>query len=307
MSDKFKTADGYSADLTRDCETALVVLLQAFGSLKDTLRLVGGLVPRYLTPARPPDVPPHAGTTDVDVVLNVSLLAAKGTYDKLRTQLKENGFVPYQPAPGKVSSWQWIYEINGHHVRIEFLQNTDDPSQSGRLGTVDGEGVSAVQFLYAGVAHDWFQEHSITTELPGGNGMVTEIVRFADAVAFIVLKTVAFHQRHEHKDVADLLHVMRYCGAIEELASRFAQRMQDGRHGGALREALRLLESHFCDSEGIEGWRKDGPAKFANFHQISKPGDDAFVRAQRDVSGMVDYFVRMVRANALPEVKPDSN
>lgn len=302
MSEKFKTADGYSADLTRDCETALVVLLQAFGSLKDTLRLVGGLVPRYLTPARPPEVPAHAGTTDVDVVLNVSVLAAKGTYDKLRRQLKDNGFVPYEPAPGKVSSWQWIYELNGHPVRIEFLQNTDDPARSGTLNTVDGEGVSAVQFLYAGVAHEWFQEHPITTELPGGNGVVTEVVRFADAVAFIVLKAVAFHQRHEHKDVADLLHVMRYWGDIDDLAALYAQRMQTGGHDGALPEVLKLLDEHFCDGGGVEGWRKDGPAKFANFHQIGKPGEEEFVRAQRDVSAMVDYFFRLVRAKASQEL-----
>ena len=307
MSEKFKTAGGYSADLTRDCETALVVLLQAFGSLKDTLRLVGGLVPRYLTPARPPEVPPHAGTTDVDVVLNMSVLAAKGTYAKLRGQLKDNGFVPYEPAPGKVSSWQWVYELNGHPVRIEFLQNTDDPSRSGTLNTVDGEGVSAVQFLYAGVAHEWFQEHPITTELPGGNGVVTEVVRFADVVAFIVLKAVAFSQRHEHKDVADLLHVMRYWGELEELASLYAQRMLAGPHGDALHEVLKLLEKHFCDGAGVEGWRKDGPAKFANFHQIGNPGDDEFVRAQRDVSAMVDYFVGLVRTNAQPKQEPDAS
>ena len=83
MSEKFKTVDGYSANLTRDCETALVVLLQAFGSLKDTLRLVGGLVPRYLTPERSPEVPPHAGTTDVDVVLNVSVLAVSDSVSRL--------------------------------------------------------------------------------------------------------------------------------------------------------------------------------------------------------------------------------
>ena len=48
MSTKFKSAEGYDANLTHNCETVLVILLQAFGSLKDTLRLVGGLVPRYL-------------------------------------------------------------------------------------------------------------------------------------------------------------------------------------------------------------------------------------------------------------------
>lgn len=38
-------------------------LYGAFGSLKSSLRLVGGLVPRYLTPASPPEVPQHAGTS----------------------------------------------------------------------------------------------------------------------------------------------------------------------------------------------------------------------------------------------------
>lgn len=38
-------------------------LYGAFGSLKSSLRLVGGLVPRYLTPASPPEVPQYAGTS----------------------------------------------------------------------------------------------------------------------------------------------------------------------------------------------------------------------------------------------------
>jgi hypothetical protein len=296
MSEKFKTAAGYSADLTRDCETVLVVLLQAFGGLKDTLRLVGGLVPRYLTPARPPEVPAHAGTADVDVVLNVSVLSADGIYDKLRRQLKDNGFVPYEPVPGKVSSWQWIYELNGRPVRVEFLQDTDDPKRSGKLTMVDGEGVSACQFLHAGVAHEWYQERSVTTELPGGDGVVTEVVRYADAVAFIVLKTVAFHQRHEHKDVADLIHVMRHWGTMEELAAVFAQRIKEGKQAKVLQEVLGLLEEHFCDSGEIEGWTKDGPSKFANFHQVGRPGDENFVREQRDVSGLVGHFISAARS-----------
>jgi len=295
MITKFKTADGYNNDLTRDCETVLVVLLQAFGSLKSTLRLVGGLVPRYLTPEQPPEIPAHAGTTDIDVVLNVSVLAAKGTYDKLRRQLKDSGFVPYEPEPGKVSSWQWVYVLNGHPVLIEFLQDTEDPAQNGRLSTVDGEGVSAVQFLHAGVAHDWFEERRVTVDLPGGNGIVTEVVRFADPVAFMILKAVAFHQRHEHKDVADLIHIMRYWRSLDELVALYAQRLQSGPHTEILQEVLELLAEHFCDDADVEGWRKDGPSKFANFHQIGQPGSDEFVREQREVSGMVEYFIEQVR------------
>lgn len=47
---KPRTASGYDTDVTLACERTLLTLLSAFGNLKDTLRLVGGLVPRYLTP-----------------------------------------------------------------------------------------------------------------------------------------------------------------------------------------------------------------------------------------------------------------
>lgn len=148
---KHKTAAEYNTDHTQACEIALVALLRAFGSLKNDLRLVGGLVPRYLTPSRPPEVPEHAGTTDVDVVLNITVLAAKGTYDKLKRQLKEGGFVRYQPHPeGPVSSWQWQYDAGGTPIVVEFLQHTDDPKQSSFLTEIDGEDVSACQILFAG-------------------------------------------------------------------------------------------------------------------------------------------------------------
>ena len=48
MTEKHKSAEAYSKEKTLACETALVLLLQAFGTLKPTVRLIGGLVPRYL-------------------------------------------------------------------------------------------------------------------------------------------------------------------------------------------------------------------------------------------------------------------
>jgi len=55
MADEVKprVAEGYRLDVTVACERTLLTLYGAFGSLKTSLRLVGGLVPRYLTPASP--------------------------------------------------------------------------------------------------------------------------------------------------------------------------------------------------------------------------------------------------------------
>ena len=62
---KPKTIDGYSEQVTNDCERVLVTLLRNLGPWKDSIFLVGGLTPRYLVPEKPPVVPPHAGTLDL--------------------------------------------------------------------------------------------------------------------------------------------------------------------------------------------------------------------------------------------------
>lgn len=55
------TIDGYTDRRTADCERVLVTLLRGLGPWKDSVYLVGGLTPRYLVPARPPQVPAYAG------------------------------------------------------------------------------------------------------------------------------------------------------------------------------------------------------------------------------------------------------
>jgi hypothetical protein len=72
------TLDGYSDQYTLDCERVLVTLLRGLGPWKDSVYLVGGLTPRYLVPARPPAVPAHAGTMDVDIVIDLQILAPLG-------------------------------------------------------------------------------------------------------------------------------------------------------------------------------------------------------------------------------------
>lgn len=107
---KPRTAAGYDQDVTSACERTLLTLLSVFGSLKDTLRLVGGLVPRYLTPAAPPDIPMHAGTSDVDMVLNLEVLAVGNKYASLANQLKARGFTRWVEE-GLPASWRWLCKV----------------------------------------------------------------------------------------------------------------------------------------------------------------------------------------------------
>lgn len=293
MTDKHTLAEAYSKDKTLACEVALVLLLQAFGSLKPTLRLIGGLVPRYLTPEAPPDVPAHVGTTDIDIVLDVAMVEAGEGYRTLRDQLKATGFARHVKN-GNPSSWQWAYDVKGERIVVEFLINTDDPTAKGVVN-LDGEEISACRIPYVGMATDWYLERELRIDRPDGDGTSTEFVRYADAVSFITLKALAMENRYERKDVADLVHVLRYYkGGLEAIADEFASRLATGKHTLPIQSALAVLNAKFCDDEQTRGYQKDGPGRFASFHGVEDPDDRAYV--QREVSGLVTEFLRLVRA-----------
>ena len=86
------TLNGYNQRHTHDCERVLVTLLRGLGPWKESVYLIGGLTPRYLVDARPPDVPAHAGTLDVDILIDLQILADTEAYHTLEQNLKKMGF-----------------------------------------------------------------------------------------------------------------------------------------------------------------------------------------------------------------------
>ena len=294
MADEAKPRDaaGYRSDVTIACERTLLTLYGAFGSLKSSLRLVGGLVPRYLTPASPPEVPQHAGTSDVDVVLNLQIIAQGEGYASLSKQLIHRGFARYVDFRGVASSWRWTREVDGTgRVVVEFLRDAG-AVLPGRAVSVDGERVSALTVKYAGITHDWFEEQVVSGMLLEDGGMSSERVRFADVPAFVILKALALDDRHENKDAADLVHVLRYAGTVEEVARLFMSRMTSGQHSAAIDAGLDALRRRFCDDEHGAGYLKLGPIAYARFHHAVD--DDACVRAQRYAAGLVNALLAAI-------------
>jgi hypothetical protein len=101
------TFDGYDDEYTVECERVLVTLLRGLGPWKESVFLIGGLTPRYLVAARPPDVPPHAGTLDVDIVIDLQILADTQAYQTLEENLHKMGFERATNAEGQKLSWRW--------------------------------------------------------------------------------------------------------------------------------------------------------------------------------------------------------
>lgn len=288
---KPSTAAGYSIDVTSACERTLVTLLSAFGTLKETLRLVGGLVPRYLTPEKPPEVPPHAGTSDVDIVLNLEVLAADNEYDSLSRQLKARGFSRLVEN-GVAISWRWKLQVDERtFVVVELLRDagTDQP---GRAISVSDENVSALTIKHARIVHDWYREQTIAAELLDGGGMSVDQIRFADVPSFTILKALACDQRRENKDAADLIHVLRYAGSIPEVAAMFVHRIRGNTHPEALKDGFAALKRRFCDDEYAEGFQKTGSVAFARFQGLDDEDDQ--IREQRFAAGLVQAILNEI-------------
>ncbi len=151
-----------------------MTLLRGFGGVKHIFRLVGGLVPRYLTPEKPPDVPAPAGTMGVDIVLNLQVLADDEAYKSPAKQLTDRGFTRYVNEEGMASSWRWQRQVSEHeYVLIEFLRDASEELPGGKVAAVDGEGISALAIKHAGIVHGWFEEKEII-----GATMETRIVAF---------------------------------------------------------------------------------------------------------------------------------
>jgi hypothetical protein len=134
------TLEGYSEQVTRDCERVLVTLLRNLGPHKESVVLVGGLTPRYLVAERPPVVPQHAGTLDIDVVIDLVILEDTEAYRTLEDNLKKIGFERSENDKGQKVNWRWkVRIVDGTTIVLELL--ADLPGmRGGRAQPIPDEG-----------------------------------------------------------------------------------------------------------------------------------------------------------------------
>lgn len=286
------TAAGYSREVTDACEQALVTVLQCMGTLKDTVRLVGGLVPRYLTPEQPPEIPAHAGTSDLDLVIDLAVIAAGEDYAPISIRLKERGFEKMKLEKGRVSSWQWVATTRDQlPVRVEFLCDAAEDEVRG-LKSLGAESISVMAMPHMSIAQAQYETKEVKAELLDGKGLAVERVHYANHLAFVVLKAIAFDQRGANKDVGDLIHVLQYGPELDDAARAFAKAYVQGTHRASLERALDCLRRGFCSHADTDGHLMKGSVAYGAFHQ---PDDaDARVELQRQASALVSQYLELI-------------
>ncbi|HEV7340528.1 MULTISPECIES: antitoxin [Sphingopyxis] len=282
--------------VTDACERVLVTLLRGLGPWKDSVFLVGGLAPRYLVTARPPKVPKHAGTGDVDIVVDVGILTTTEAYSTLEENLKAMNFERAENEKGAKQSWRWRAEIeDGTTMILEFLADSPELG-GGKVKELPSDGnVSALNIPHASMVFDHHGTVEITADLLNGKGRATEVVRYADIVTFTCLKAFAFDQRFERKDAHDLIYCIENLeGGVGAAQSAFAAALT-GPHAEAIREALTRMAARFRDPNPDESYLRDGPVAVASFED-----DEADVSADPDLLN-----ARILRQRHAAEIMAD--
>ncbi|WP_256703053.1 antitoxin [Burkholderia ubonensis] len=237
------TLDGYSDQYTVDCERVLVTLLRGLGPWKESVYLVGGLTPRYLVTARPPAVPAHAGTLDVDIVIDLQILADTEAYHTLEDNLKKMGFERAENEAGKKLSWRWQTRTeHGALMVLELLADAPDLA-GGKVQPLPTEGtISALNIPHSSIVFDLHQ--------------VTEKIKHANLVGFTCLKSFAFDQRFERKDAHDLVYCIDHAPEGMDAVVKTFRKERSGKHGVVVEASLAILRSRFAGDDKTEGYRK---------------------------------------------------
>lgn len=289
------TFDGYSDQYTCDCERMLVTLLRGLGPWKDSVYLVGGLTPRYLVKARPPVVPAHAGTMDVDIVIDLQILANTDAYHTLEENLKKMGFECAENDRQQKLSWRWQARTeHGALMVLEFLSDAPEIA-GGRVQPLPTDGtISAINIPHSSIVFDLYEVTEIEAELLGGDGIAVEKIKHANLVSFTCLKAFAFDQRFERKDAHDLIYCLEHAPkGIGAVAEAFREALE-GKHRDVVKNALERLRARFVQVGGTDGYRKDGPVAVAKFElgEGDEPEQrEARILRQREASDVIEQLL----------------
>ena len=271
----------YDETTTARCERALVTLLGDLGPWRERIYLAGGLAPRYLVGQLPEGARAHVGTTDVDLVIGLAVGdETRETYSSLQNNLEKAHFDQREP------SFRWAREVEGVNVVVEFLCETQ-AVPAGRVfqprAGSTGSKVGAFNVRGAHLVRDDFIERELEGERLDEGGMSKVTVRVANLLPYVVLKILAFQDRHENKDAYDLVFCLLHFGDGPESAGKAAAGSAIARDA-RVTEAVELLGERFRDVD------QDGPAAYGAF--LAEPGDsEDAARLRREAVATVRAFL----------------
>jgi hypothetical protein len=225
-------------------EAALVRVVHHYGETPEFV-LLGGLVPELLCSQ---SSAVHAGTTDIDVQVDLEIVAGSTNARRLENALANAEF---EVDPHRV--WRWLWDDGGTRavVKFELLSDLDDAPDGATLGFDGCESLGAINLRGTGFAtRDW-APRELQAKVQGVLYAVQ--VRVAELSGFLLSKACAARERRAPKDWYDIAFVLLHNDLGGPIAAaRRTGELFSGELGGPIRTALDDLLANF-ELPGAQG------------------------------------------------------
>lgn len=237
-------------------EAALVRVVHHYGDRPEFV-VLGGLVPELLCST---SEYAHAGTTDVDVQVNLEIAAGSVNTSRLEVALRNAEF-----ELDAERAWRWTAEGPGAGavVKFELLADLDDIPE-GTFTFDECEDLGAANLRGTGYAARDFEIRELTSKV--GGVAYTIDVNTSGLAGFLLAKTAAANSRRKPKDWYDIAFVLLHndAGGPEQAAvvvlGRFGGEIQ-----GSIRTAIEDLNANFAEPTA------QGPAAYASQILLDHP------------------------------------
>jgi len=225
-------------------ETALVRIVHHYGERPEFV-VLGGLVPELLCSASSYR---HAGTTDVDVQVDLEIAGGSISAARLERALRNADFVPDDE-----HVWRWVADglESPAIVKFELLADLDDQPDGSTLVFDGCERLGAANLRGTGFAARDLEVRELRAKI-GGVMNVAE-VNVSGLAGFLLAKSHAARSRRRQKDWYDIAFVLLHndAGGPEAAVAAVRDRFRDD-ISGSTRSAIEDLRANFAAS-GAQG------------------------------------------------------
>ena len=244
--------------------------------------VLGGLVPELLCAD---SAFAHAGTTDVDVQVDLEIACGSVNTRRLEQALLNAEF---QPDAQRV--WLWVAESMPANtiVKFELLADLDDRPAQSTVTFDECEQLGAANLRGTGFAARDLIVHELQARV-GGVDHVVE-VNVAGLAGFLLAKTAAGYSRRKPKDWYDIAFVLLHndAGGVAAAAALVCERFGT-ELVGSIRTALDDLHATFQDPHA------QGPHAYAAQMLVDHPELDEITLLADAVSAVGEFHRIVVR------------
>ena len=268
-------ADPPRSRVARDAaESALVRIVHHYGERPEFV-VLGGLVPELLCAESEFQ---HAGTTDVDVQVDLEIACGSVNTARLERALLNADFVP---AKGQIWSWRAEGPIAPTVVKFELLADLSGARSGSTIAFDECDNLGAINLRGTRFASRDTEIRQLSARIGGVTHRVE--VNVAGLAGFLLAKAVAACSRRKTKDWYDIAFVLLHndTGGPSDAATCVRDRF--GAEIDAIGTAFDDLRANFAVADA------QGPQAYAQQMRIDHPELDPTTLAADAVLAMEEF------------------